>query len=1058
MLPPSALSVETGTTETDNDPTPLAPPDDVPLIPLADQVIPVEAPAEANCVIIGEVSNSISLDPIPNAIVELVGLGRSVETAADGSFRIEGLTPGDYSLEAVKLGYYSETTVVTTIPAEPGNARISLRVKPTDDSQVEYTLEEETIVGEYQEESGGDLFLELQIAPSVISGISREEFSTSAISDAAGAVAKISGANVIGGKYAVVRGLADRYSNTLVNGAVVSSADPSRKAVQLDLFPSDLLESLSIQKAFTPNLPADFAGGTVLIETLKIPRERMIDVSFGTKYQESLNGDFYAPPGQRLSHWGDGAEGFPSSIGQRGGSATTNPDRFPAGVTTAASPTQTPSAAQLEAREKWSALHGSGPFLPTKASHQDLYDYSLTYADTYTISGETKFGWVLALTREQGAKAEQDVQVSRLAALAGPLELYRNQVENRYIESVDWGALISGTLQLNERNTLNYTRFINRSAENEVNRIRFIQSRQTDGENIFNSAAHRHNYLGASGIAYRSSDITSYTDRNLDIQQFSGKHSIGDTLGRDRFRASWLLSDSSAEELRPDQRNLRFTTVDFTDPRLPGIIAATPSNPNNPTAPYSPEKGVVDTISNLLGGNPPSPQRQSLSTIEDGSNQRLDLEFPFYLDENEDSKRHFTLKVGSNDSERERTSRGDNYAYRVETNRPPASENIDELFQDLHNRFNDLRWILGARRPATGQAPFAAISISDITDAGTLILNSDTSVSVDARYVMGSFQWDSWNIYGGAREEQSTRYYNAQVRNDLGVNLNNATQVASIGPTEIRSSQLYPSFGVSRVFGANDQFSLVAAWSRTVARPTFLEFAPIITEDQATGEELRGNPFLRDSQIENFDLSFAWTPKPSTSLSVSLFSKDLQDPITKVLGQRASDGFFISYANAESGSIQGVEIEADHAFNENWKITGNLTYLDALLVPGKSSLPAPILADSFDGQPEWIFNLNLGYTLPDQNFTANLIYNFTGDYLAAVSGSSGVPSVVRESANTLDLVIRKGFKTPWGDSTVTFKTTNVLNDPVRFSYQGSGDNYSSFSPGRTYSLSLSSEF
>jgi outer membrane receptor protein involved in Fe transport len=242
-----------------------------------------------------------------------------------------------------------------------------------------------------------------------------------------------------------------------------------------------------------------------------------------------------------------------------------------------------------------------------------------------------------------------------------------------------------------------------------------------------------------------------------------------------------------------------------------------------------------------------------------------------------------------------------------------------------------------------------------------------------------------------------------------------------------------------------------------VARPTFLEFAPVITEDQATGEEIRGNPLLEDSEIDNFDLSMAWQASPQSFLQLSLFHKYLTNPITKVLGQRASDGFFISYANAESGTVQGLEIEADHRFNENWNIGGNLAYITSQLVPGNASIPAPIFAETFEGQPNWILNLNLGYALPDHGVTANLVYNYTGEYLAAVTGTQAVPSVVRDASNSLELILRKTFESSWGDGTVTFKISNLLDSPTSFSYEN-GDVYSKYYPGREYSLSLSFGF
>lgn len=1035
---------------------PLTPPPGMPAIGANGGAVLDAEPIPGNCIIQGEVSDATSLNPVAGAFVDVAGTGRTAETDAQGRFSIGGLPAGTFTLEATKLGYFAEISVITTLEGQPAEARFGLRAKPADDSSEVVMLEEETIVGEYSGESQGDLFNELEITSSVTSGISKEEFSTSGISDAADAVSKISGANIVGGKYAVVRGMADRYSNTLVNNGIISSADPSKKAVQLDLFPSDLLESLSIRKTFTPDLPADFAGGTVLIETLRLPKERVIDFSVGTKYEETLDGDFYVIPGQRLSFWGDGSPGVPQGVGQRGGTLAQNPNRFAPGVSTAASPTQTPSALQLEALEEWGLLHSTGPFIAEKDSPQEQYDFSATYADLYKFSNEAKLGWVLALTREQGASAERDVEVQRLAALNGPLEPYRKQIENRYKESVDWGFLGSATFELGEDHSINYTYFKNRSAENEVNQIRNIQNRQGDGDNIFNSENYRYNYLGASGIAYRAADVVSYLDRVLEFQQFDGSHALRDSTGRERFRVSWLRSGSDAEELRPDDRNLRFTTVDFTDPRIPEIIANKPPG-GLPPAPYQPELGIVETLANLIGGNPPSPYRQSLSTIEEGDNERIDFELPFYFDDSEDDRRKLTFKAGYNNSSRTRESRGDRYAYALGANRTPSSVDSDQLRADLYQHFDDLRWIVGANRPFSGQLPYFVQSIKDVSAAGSLILNTDTGIKVDATYLMAALDWDRWKLYGGARVEESSRSYSAEIENEFGIPLNNTTQASVIGTESSEDTSLYPSLGISRAFGVNEDLRLFYSWSKTVARPTFLEFAPIITEDQATGEEIRGNPALLDSEIDNFDLSMAWQASDRTFLQFSLFHKYLTNPITKVLGQRASDGFFISYNNAESGIVQGVELETDHRFNENWNIGGNISYISSSLEPGISTQPAPIFADSFEGQPNWILNLNLGYTLPDHGITANLVYNYTGDYLAAVTGTPAVPSVVRDPSNTLDLILRKSFESSWGDGTVTFKISNLLNDPTSFSYEN-GDVYSKFEPGREYSLSLSFGF
>jgi TonB-dependent receptor len=1034
---------------------PLAPPDGVPVGGSPAGLSMLEQ-AVGNGIVVGEVSDATTLNPIPGAFVEITGMGRTVETDAQGRFQFNGLPAGTFNIEASQLGYFTDKTVITVIEGSPSQVRFGLRAKPTDESANEHMLDEEVVVGEYSESSQGNLFTDLDISSSVTGGISKEDFSRSGVSDAADAVSKISGANIVGGKYAVVRGLADRYSNTLVNDAVVSSADPSKKAVQLDLFPSDLLESLRIQKTFTADLPADFAGGTVLIDTLKIPDERIIDFSVGTKYSPTLDGDFFIIPGQRLDYWGNGSEGFPAGVGQRGGTLAQNPNRFAPGVTTAAAPNQTVTAAQQEAIDEWRLLHSSGPFIARRGSPQDQYNYSATYADFFKIGEESKLGWVFAFTREQGAKAERDVEVQRLAALGGPLEPYRRQTENRYKESVDWGLLATATFELNKDHSINYTYFRNRAAENEVTQIRNIQNRQGDGDNIFDSSQFRYNYLGASGISYRAADVLSYIDRDLEIRQFSGNHAFRDSSDRERIKLTWLVSESAASELRPDDRNLRFNTIDYTDPRIPSIIANTPPS-GNPPAPYRPELGIIETIANPIGGNPPSPYRQAFSTIEQGDNNRIDLEIPFYFDDEQESRRKLTFKAGINQSSRERQSRGDRYAYRAGVNRTPSNIDSDQLFADLYQDFDDLRWIIGATRPATGQPPFVALALQDVTAAGTLVLNTDTGIEVDAHYLMASFDWDRWNAYGGVRVEESTRSYSAQIVNSIGINLNNINQANTIGTRSIEDTGVYPGFGISRTFGTNDEVTLFYGWSKTVARPTFLEFAPVITEDQSTGEEIRGNPRLQDSEIDNFDLSLSWKAAEETFLQVSLFQKFLTNPITKVLGQRSSDGFFISYSNAESGIVQGIEFDVDHRLDDHWSIGGNMAFITSSLEPGNTSIPAPIFAETFESQPNWILNLNIGYELPDQGFTANLVYNFTGDYLAAVTGTNSVPSVVRDASQSLDIILKKSLNTSFGDGNVSFKISNLLDDPTSFSYEN-GDVYSRFYPGREYSLSISLGF
>jgi outer membrane receptor protein involved in Fe transport len=100
-----------------------------------------------------------------------------------------------------------------------------------------------------------------------------EQIGRTGDSDAAAALRRVTGITLVDGKFIYVRGLGERYSSTLLNGAAVPSPDPSRSIIPLDLFPSAIIESLSVQKGYSPSMPAHFGGGNVDIRLKTIPSD-----------------------------------------------------------------------------------------------------------------------------------------------------------------------------------------------------------------------------------------------------------------------------------------------------------------------------------------------------------------------------------------------------------------------------------------------------------------------------------------------------------------------------------------------------------------------------------------------------------------------------------------------------------------------------------------------------------------------------------------------------------------------------------------------------------------
>ncbi len=164
------------------------------------------------------------------------------------------------------MGY--ATQVVTGVEIAAGQTQTINVTLTTDALLEEVVVEAEEIIATNSE--AGLLRVRAKAAQ-VSDAISAETISQSGASDAGDAMERVTGASVQGGQYVFVRGLGDRYANTQLNGAVLPTADPDRRAVQFDLFPAGFLENIVTLKTFTPDKPGSFSGGLVDITTRSFP-------------------------------------------------------------------------------------------------------------------------------------------------------------------------------------------------------------------------------------------------------------------------------------------------------------------------------------------------------------------------------------------------------------------------------------------------------------------------------------------------------------------------------------------------------------------------------------------------------------------------------------------------------------------------------------------------------------------------------------------------------------------------------------------------------------------
>lgn len=115
----------------------------------------------------------------------------------------------------------------------------------------------------------------------VASFLTDEDLKRTGDDNAALALTRLSGLSVVGGKFAYVRGLGDRYSAARLNGMALPSPEPLRRTVPLDLFPASVLQGATVQKTYSANFPADFGGGLIDLQTQRDPGESFLNVKLG---------------------------------------------------------------------------------------------------------------------------------------------------------------------------------------------------------------------------------------------------------------------------------------------------------------------------------------------------------------------------------------------------------------------------------------------------------------------------------------------------------------------------------------------------------------------------------------------------------------------------------------------------------------------------------------------------------------------------------------------------------------------------------------------------------
>lgn len=478
--------------------------------------------------------------------IKIVETEQGTVTDLDGTYQIE-IAPGTYDIEFSYIGFATQR--ITDIVVYAG-ATSTLDVLLGDAVS---ELNEVVVVDKAFKNTVAAIMTIQQRSSLVLDGIGGKQIAQNGDNNAAAALSRVTGVTVEDGKYIYVRGLGDRYSKTTLNGAEVPGLDPNRNTVQMDLFPSNLLDNILVYKTFAPNLPGDFTGGYVDVATRDFPTSFTFNagVSAGYNSYSTFNNDFLTAPSGSKDWLGfdDGNRAIPTL-------ATQNQDNFPEFGEGLNDPAKAILVAELTKSfdNKWFFTNDK----PTVNQ-----SFSVSAGDQKEIFGKP-FGFIGALTYQKNYSGYENGQIgihelSGNTATTNSLNTQLELSEQKGTEEVLWGAMFSGNLKLTNNSRIGFLTMHN---QNSSSTARYAEGRKfrDDDEDIFQTRT------------------WEFLERGLSIFQLNGKHVV---TNLNKLEINWQSSYARSTQESPD---LRYFTNRYNPEN--GSYRLKPSSDRSPTRFY----------------------------------------------------------------------------------------------------------------------------------------------------------------------------------------------------------------------------------------------------------------------------------------------------------------------------------------------------------------------------------------------------------------------------------------------------------------------------------------
>jgi hypothetical protein len=441
----------------------------------------------------GTIKDSKTGDALVGATVGIVNSNLGGVTDLDGKYRIINVNPGIYSL---RVSYTNYTQKVLPGVAVAGNDTTTMNISmdPVGDINGAQHIDDTYVTGDrIRNNIVGELAARMKSAVSS-DGLTQEQIRLSPDRDAGDALKRVTGLSVVDDKFVFVRGVTDRYNSTTLNGATVTGTDTDtdKKSFSFDLIPSSLIASTVVAKTATPDLPGDFSGGLVQVNTLDLPSKFMLTAGVEAASDNvSSNQDVRVAPGGG-SDWkakDDDSRALPSGK---------------SGVDLA------------------KALPNSWATSDDESNLNS--NYGLAVGDKFSV-GSGELGFIASGTYKNSFKIEEYHQAPTPPG-QGPIFEFDGK---RYKEKYLWGGLANLGWHITDNHRISFENNYTRTADDKVTQAKGVAE---------------------SRDSTRAQSIT-WAQRDLYLGQLKGQHTLAFANGLD---IKWRLTTSTSSAEEPDRK------------------------------------------------------------------------------------------------------------------------------------------------------------------------------------------------------------------------------------------------------------------------------------------------------------------------------------------------------------------------------------------------------------------------------------------------------------------------------------------------------------------------